>query len=271
MDFAIADEITEDLEEFAGFLRTEMEPFLAEWYKREAVPREFFQDLGKVGWLGFTLRNGEFVEHSYVRQTILLEQLAKISPGVAVAIMVQISLGMVPLHLFGSEEQKKTYLPPALRGETLLCLGNTEHKAGSDVASIAMRAEEAEGGWILNGTKAYVSNGAISDLALVTAVSDPDASRNRRLSMFLVDLSSPGVSRKKLNKRVWIPSDLTRLSFNNVFVPEKNLVGERGRGLQQVLATFTQSRIPISGLTLGTAVGAFEAGLDRARKREIFG
>jgi len=271
MNFAISDEVVKDLEHFTGFLRTQMEPFLTEWYKREAVPREFFQNLGKDGWLGFTLKNGELLEQSYLTQTILLEQLAKISPGVAVAIMVQISLGMVPLYLFGSERQKKTYLPPALRGETLLCLGNTEHKAGSDVASVAMRAEKADGGWILNGTKAYVTNGAISDLALVTAVSDPDASRNRRLSMFLVDLSSTGVSRKKLNKRVWIPSDLTRLSFNNVFVPEENLVGEQGRGLQQVLATFTQSRIPISGLTLGTAVGAFEAGLDRAKKREIFG
>ena len=89
--------------------------------------------------------------------------------------------------------------------------------------------------------------------------------------MFLVDLSAPGVSRRKLNKRVWIPSDLTRLTFNNVFVPEESLIGKQGRGLQQVLATFTQSRIPISGLTLGTAVGAFEAGLERARKREIFG
>ena len=271
MNFAISDEVVKDLEQFTDFLRTQMEPSLAEWYKREAVPREFFQNVGKDGWLGFTLKNGELLEQSYLRQTILLEQLAKISPGVAVAIMVQISLGMVPLYLFGSEKQKKTYLPPALRGETLLCLGNTEHKAGSDVASIAMQAEKAEGGWILNGTKAYVTNGAISDLALITAVSDPDAARNSRLSMFLVDLSSTGVSRKKLNKRVWIPSDLTRLSFNNVFVPEENLVGEQGRGLQQVLATFTQSRIPISGLTLGTAVGAFEAGLDRAKKREIFG
>jgi short/branched chain acyl-CoA dehydrogenase len=271
MDFAIPDKITEDLEQFTGFLRTHLEPDLAGWYKKKTIPREFFRILGKDGWLGFTLENGEFLEQSYLKQTILLEHLAKISPGVAVAIMAHISLGMVPLYLFGSEKQKKIYLPPALRGETLLCLGNTEHKAGSDVASIAMQAEKAEGGWILNGTKAYVTNGAISDLALVTAVSDPDASRNRRLSMFLVDLSSTGVSRKKLNKRVWLPSDLTRLSFHNVFVPEENLVGQQGRGLQHVLATFTQSRIPISGLTLGTAVGAFEAGLDRAKTREIFG
>lgn len=89
--------------------------------------------------------------------------------------------------------------------------------------------------------------------------------------MFLADLSSTGVSRKKLNKRVWLPSDLTRLRFENVFVPDDNLVGERGSGLQQVLATFTHSRVPISALTLGTAVGAFAAGLDRAKKREIFG
>ena len=271
MDFAIPDNLAKDLEEFADFLRNHLDPFLIEWYKKEVIPREFFQNLGQDGWLGFKQKNGRFVEQSYLTQTLLMEKLAKISPGVAVAVMVQISLGMVPLFLFGSEALKATYLPSAARGETLICLGNTEHKAGSDVANIGMEAEKVDGGWLLNGTKAYVTNGAISDLGLITAVSNPDASRNRRLSMFLVDLSSTGVRRKKLNKRVWIPSDLTRLHFDKVFVPEENLVGEQGKGLHQVLATFTQSRIPISGLTLGTAVGAFEAGLERASKREIFG
>ena len=271
MDFAMPDSVAQDLDKFASFLRDHMEPFLREWYKKEVIPREFFHNLGQDGWLGFTRKNGRLVEQSYLKQTILMEKLAKISPGVAVAVMVQISLGMVPLFLFGSEEQKENYLPSTARGETLLCLGNTEHKAGSDVANIGMEAEKVDGGWVLNGTKAYVTNGAISDLGLITAVSDPDASRNRRLSMFLVDLSSTGVSRKKLNKRVWIPSDLTRLHFDHVFVPDENLVGEQGKGLHQVLATFTQSRIPISGLTLGTAVGAFEAGLERASKRKIFG
>jgi alkylation response protein AidB-like acyl-CoA dehydrogenase len=271
MDFAIPDNLAKDLEVFTDFLRKHMDPFLTEWYKKEVIPRDFFQNLGQDGWLGFKQKNGRFVEQSYLTQTLLMERLAKISPGVAVAVMVQISLGMVPLFLFGSEALKATYLPSAARGETLICLGNTEHKAGSDVANIGMEAEKVDGGWVLNGTKAYVTNGAISDLGLITAVSNPDASRNRRLSMFLVDLSSPGVRRKKLSKRVWIPSDLTRLHFDKVFVPEENLVGEQGEGLHQVLATFTQSRIPISGLTLGTAVGAFEAGLERASKREIFG
>jgi short/branched chain acyl-CoA dehydrogenase len=271
MDFAMPDKVVKDLDTFTDFLRDHMEPFVGEWYKKEVIPREFFHNLGQDGWLGFTRKNGRLVEQSSLKQTILMEKLAKISPGVAVAVVVQISLGMAPLFLFGSEEQQENYLPSATKGETLICLGNTEHKAGSDVANIGMEAEKVDGGWVLNGTKAYVTNGAISDLGLITAVSDPDASRNRRLSMFLVDLSSTGVSRKKLNKRVWIPSDLTRLHFDRVFVPDENLVGEQGKGLHQVLATFTQSRIPISGLTLGTAVGAFEAGLERASKREIFG
>jgi alkylation response protein AidB-like acyl-CoA dehydrogenase len=271
MDFAIPAEVTEALEQFKDFLRTHMESHLAEWYKQDAIPREFLEKMGHRGWLGYSQEDSQFTEQPALRQAVLLENLAKTSPGVAVAVLVQISLGMAPLFLFGSEDQKQKYLISAIKGETLLCLGNTEHKAGSDVASIAMQAKHVEGGWVLNGTKAYVTNGAISDLALVTAVTDPEASRNHRLSMFLVDLSSTGVSRKKLSKQVWIPSDLTRLSFDNVFVPEEDLVGERGRGLQQVLATFTHSRIPLSGLTLGTAMGAFEMGLGRAKKREIFG
>lgn len=271
MEFAIPEKVAIDLEQFKAFLKANLEPHLAGWYKQEVIPPEFIQKMGHDGWLGFRQENGRIVEQSALREAILFESLAKLSPGVAVAILVHISLGTAPLFLFGSDELKQRYLPSAIKGETLLCLGNTEHKAGSDVASISMQAERVEGGWVLNGTKAYVSNGAISDLALVTAVSHPEAPRNNRLSMFLVDLSSRGVARKKLNKQVWIPSDLTRLSFDNVFVHEENLVGEPGRGLQQVLATFTQSRIPISALTLGTAVGAFEMGLDRAKNREIFG
>jgi alkylation response protein AidB-like acyl-CoA dehydrogenase len=152
-----------------------------------------------------------------------------------------------------------------------MCLGNTEGMAGSDVAGISMEAKKVDGGWLLNGTKAYVTNGYIADIAVITAISDPEAPRTDRLSMFLVDLNADGVRRKKLNKQVWIPSDLTRLQFNDVFVPESRLLGVPGRGLQQVLTVFTHSRIPIAALTLGTAVGAFELAFEHAKKRNIFG
>ena len=122
-----------------------------------------------------------------------------------------------------------------------------------------------------NGAKAYVTNGLISDYAFLTAVSDPESDRNRRISMFLVDLRSEGVSRFKLNKQVWVPSDLTRIQCSDVFVPEDHLVGERGRGLQQVLSIFTYSRVVISALTLGTALGAFDLAVEHGKKRKIFG
>jgi alkylation response protein AidB-like acyl-CoA dehydrogenase len=123
----------------------------------------------------------------------------------------------------------------------------------------------------LNGSKAYTTNGLVSDLAVVTAVTEPEAPRNRRISMFLVELDSEGISRKKLNKQVWIPSDLSRIEFDQVFVPDDHLMGNQGKGLQQTLTIFTHSRIPISGLALGTAAGAFELAVQRARSRTVFG
>jgi alkylation response protein AidB-like acyl-CoA dehydrogenase len=271
MDFSISQDVARDLERFQAFLDTHLLPRLSVWYREGAVPREFFKELGREEWLAYNLKNGEYVEQSALKQAVLFEALSKISPGIAVAVLVQISLGTKGLTLFGSQEQMQTYFEPALRGEVLMCVGNTEPTAGSDVASVATTAKPVAGGWVLNGTKAFVTNAAISDVALITAVSDPEADRNRRLSMFIVDLSSAGVTRKKLNKQVWIPSDLTRIQLKDVFVPEKNLMGERGKGLQQVLEIFTHSRVTISALTLGTAAGAFDLALDHAKKRKIFG
>jgi alkylation response protein AidB-like acyl-CoA dehydrogenase len=187
-----------------------------------------------------------------------------------VAILAHQDLGLTGLWLFGSPLVQKAYGPSAVLGKALLCIGNTESGAGSDSANIMMQAEKVDKGWVLNGAKAYVTNGFISDYAILTAVSDPEAERNRRISMFLVDLRSEGVSRFKLNKQVWIPSDLTRIQCSNVFVPEDHLVGERCQGLQQVLSIFTHSRVIISALTLGTALGAFELAVDHGKKRKIF-
>jgi acyl-CoA dehydrogenase len=271
MDFQLPDEMIDDLQRFKGFLQQLIAPQSGKWYKEGAISRSFFRELGAAAWLAFDHRNGPLEEQPVLKQALLTEELAKLSPGLGVAFVVQISLGMKGLSLFGSQAQKEAFLEPASRGETLVCLGNTEPTAGSDVANIATRAEKVSGGWVLNGTKAFVSNGTISDFALVTAVTDPDAHRNGRLSMFLVDLSATGLKRSKLHKQVWIPSDLTRLELKEAFVTDDDLVGARGRGLQQTLEIFTHSRITISALTLGTAVGAFELALLHAMKRKVFG
>lgn len=270
MEFSLSGKLRYDVERFQEFLNTHLGPNLSAWYRRGEVPRGFFEELGKGGWLEYCL-SLQAGGQSALRQGLIFERLARMSPGVAVTVLVHVSLGVNPLVLFGSKAQKERLLQKGLAGQTLVCTGNTEHTGGSDVAGIAASAEKVEGGWVLKGTKAYVTNGALSDFGVITAVSDPEATRNRRLSLFLVDLNSPGVSRRKLNKQVWLPSDLTRLRFTNVHVPEDNLLGERGRGLQQILEIFTHSRIAIAALTLGTALGAFALALDHAKRRELFG
>jgi alkylation response protein AidB-like acyl-CoA dehydrogenase len=271
MYFSAPEEYEGDLKDFHSFLETDVKPHLSKWYEDREIPRSFFKDLAENEWLGFDTNGRHFLEQPYLKQTILVESLSKLSPGVAVAFGAHTSLGTKGLLLFGNDKQKGAHLDAALRGETLMCLGNTELIAGSDVANVACQAGKVDGGWLINGSKAYVTNGAMSDLAVITAVSDPEQDRNKRLSMFLVDLSTEGILRRKLHKQVWIPSDLTRLQFKDVFVPDENLLGTRGRGLQQVLTIFTDSRILISAMALGTAAGAFELALDHGRKRQIFG
>ena len=271
MDFSIPQTFTEEMDRFNLFLKKRMVPNLSNWYQNREIPRSFFHEMGQGGWFGIYLKDNELTQYSALRSELIVEKLASISPGVAVATLAHVDLGLTALYLFGSKQLKNDYGKSAVRGKTLMCLGNSESSAGSDVANIAMTAEKVDGGWLLNGTKAFVTNGLISDLAVITAVSDARAPRSKRMSMFLVNLALEGIHRKKLNKQVWLPSDLTRIQFKKVFVPDDHLLGERGKGLQQVLKIISYSRVPISALTLGTAVRAFELAVTHGKKRKIFG
>ena len=272
MAFMLAEEIQQEEKRFDTFLQEHLTPHVSQWYRDGTIPSQFYRQLGAQGWYGFAYEAGQIVPKPALRNARLMERLARYAPGVAVAVFTaHIDLGFMGLYLFGSDELKQRYAPDVLSGDVRMCLGNTENIAGSDVAGIAMQADPVEGGWRLNGTKAYVTNGLVADLAVVTAVTDADAPRSQRMSMFLVDLNQEGVQRTKLDKDVWIPSDLTRLQLKDVFVPQHHLLGVRGKGLAQVLKTFTHSRVPISALTVGTAAGAFEKGVAHARKRRAFG
>ena len=271
MDFMIPEDLAEEAGLFDNFLQQEIRPEITVWYEKGAIPRSVQEAMGEKGWLGFEFKKNRLIKSSALKDALLTERMAALSPGLAVAILAHTGLGLLGLWLFAGDSLIRKYADPAARGKTLLCLGNTETGAGSDVAGISMTAKKVKDGWILNGTKAYVTSGYLSDLAIFTAVTDPQAERNERMSMFLVDLNGTGVTRKKLHKQVWIPSDLTRITLENVFVPDDHLLGKQGRGLQQVLSIFTHSRVSISALTLGTALGAFETALEHARRRKIFG
>ena len=271
MDLSIPQSLAEEKKRFERYVKAHVVPSLSAWNRSGQIPRSFFQQMGKESGFAFDVRNGRIQKGSVLREALFAESLAAVSPGVAISALAHIDLGFMGLYLFGSDALQRLYGPSVIAGEKIMCLGNTENIAGSDVAGIRMRAETVKDGWRLNGTKAFVTNGAMADLAVITAVTDPDAERNRRMSMFLVDLNSASVRRTKLNKGVWIPSDLTRLQFSDHFVAEDHLLGRRGRGLPQVLEVFTRSRIPISALTLGTAVGAFDLALSHGARRRLFG
>ncbi len=271
MDFDIPNELTNSLSRFKDYINSGILPNLRSWNRKGAIPRAFFQQMGENGWYGLKFKDGQIQGESTLMEALVAEELAIVSPGVAIAALAHVDLGLMGLYLFGSRDHHQAYGKAATRGSSVMCLGNTENLAGSDVAGISMTAEKADGGWILNGTKAYVTNGFVADLGVITAVSDPQAARNNRLSMYLVNLNQENIRRTKLNKQVWIPSDLTRLKFDTVFVPDDHLLGVRGRGLQQVLEIFTRSRVPIAALTLGGAVGAFNLAVNHMRKRKIFG
>ncbi|MGA9476996.1 MAG: acyl-CoA dehydrogenase family protein [Desulfobacterales bacterium] len=271
MDFSIPVEFAAELADFDVFLKEKVSPNLPTWNREGIVPRSFFQMMGSAGWYGYRWQEERLVKRPGLRETLLIERIAKLSPGVAVTVLIVSDLGLTALNLFGTNGQLERFGEAAARGESLICFGNTENLAGSDAAGIAMSAEKTNGGWFLNGSKAYTTNGLISDLAVVTAVTEPEAPRSQRISMFLVELDSEGIGRKKLNKQVWIPSDLSRIEFDHVFVPDDHLMGNQGKGLQQTLTVFTNSRIPISGLALGTAAGAFDLALQRTRSRTVFG
>ena len=234
MDFSIPAELSKELEHFQKFIKSHLKPEISAWNKTGEIPRQFFKALGDGGWYGLESKNNDLTKGSSLREALLAEAVAKVSPGVAVAILAHIDLGLSGVFLFGSNPIRKKFGIPTIEGKKIMCLGNTENIAGSDVAGIAMQAKRADGGWLLEGTKSYVTNGNIADFGVITAVTDPEAPRTARLSMFLVDLNAAGVRRRKLNKQVWIPSDLTRLQFNNVFVPDDQLLGTRGRGLHEI-------------------------------------
>jgi alkylation response protein AidB-like acyl-CoA dehydrogenase len=133
MDFSIPNELTENLERFKGFIKANIEPQLAAWYHKKEIPRQLFRALGESGWYGLLIRNHHLSKKSALREAMQTETVAKVSPGVAVAILAHIDLGLAGLYLFGSEYLQKEFGVPAIEGKTLMYLGNTEGIAGKNL------------------------------------------------------------------------------------------------------------------------------------------
>ncbi|TMM18090.1 MAG: acyl-CoA dehydrogenase [Actinobacteria bacterium] len=262
----------EDLRDsIRGFLQRELAPHAQRWEEERWFPNDVFEALAGQGLLGLKYpaeyggQGGD-----YLHESVLCEELARIgSGGTAAGIGAHVNIATPPIWKFGSERQKQRYLVPAIRGEKIGALGITEPGAGSDVASLRASAEPASGGWVLNGEKTYITNGVRADF-IVTAVRTTAEGGHHGTSFLIVDRGD-GVSSSKLDKLGWHASDTATIAFEDVFVPEDNLLGPLNEGFRLIMANFQWERL---AMALG-AVGAMQLAWERtaafARERHAFG
>ena len=198
---------------------------------------------------------------------MLVEELARIgSGGTAAGIGAHINIATPPIWKFGTEEQKQRYLVPAIRGEQIGALGITEPGAGSDVAALRTRAERVDGGWVVNGEKTYITNGVRAHF-IVTAVKTTEEGGHHGISFLIVDRGE-GVTSAKLEKLGWHASDTATIAFQDVFVPEENLLGDEHEGFKLIMANFQWERLAMALGAVGAMQLAWERTAEFARERQ---
>jgi acyl-CoA dehydrogenase len=259
-----------------SFVEREVAPQAAAWEAAGEIPRAFWRRLGELGFLGLDVpadyggAGGDFFS-----SVVLGEELARCrSGGVAFSVLVHTDMSSPWLVRFGSEAQKRKYLPGIVRGETVCALGITEPGAGSDMAALATRAVRRGDAYTLSGSKIFITNGVYGDLYFVAARTGPGTPGRRHdgISMFLVERGAPGfqVSRK-LDKLGMRASDTAELAFQDTPVPAENLLGEEGRGFHQLAAGLQRERVMAGVLALAGAGQALEDTMAHLRQRTAFG
>jgi short-chain 2-methylacyl-CoA dehydrogenase len=205
---------------------------------------------------------------------VAVEELARVDSSVAITLCAHTSLGTQPIFLFGSEEQRSEWLPALCRGERLAAFGLTEPEAGSDAGNTRTRAVLADGEWVINGSKQFITNAGteISGLVTITAVTGAAGGEVREISNLLVPNGTPGYEPgAPYRKMGWNASDTRPLSFTDCRVPGENLLGERGAGLRQFLHILDIGRIGVAAMGVGLAQGALDQALAYAKQRRAFG
>ncbi len=255
------------------FARNEVAPIAIEIDRTERFPVEIFRKMGELGILGIPFSEewggsgGDWVSYC-----LAIEEMAKVCASTALGLAAAVSLGIGPIYNFGSEEQKRRWLPDLMSGRKLAAFGLTEPGAGSDAGGSMRTYARRDGShWVINGSKAFITNGNYADVVVVTARTDPDRG-NHGISNFIVERGTPGFSSHKMTGKLGVRgSDTAELTFEDVRVPAENMVGEEGEGFVNFLKTLDGGRIVIGTLALGLAEGAFERARSYARERKQFG
>ncbi|MFJ3940454.1 acyl-CoA dehydrogenase family protein [Streptomyces parvus] len=258
-----------------AFARDEVAPVIGELYERGDFPYRLVAALGRMGLFGLVFDE----EHGgaggdFLSLCLALEELARVDSSVAVALSAGVSLGALPIHRFGSPEQKRRWLPALCAGEALAALGMTEPSGGTDAGALRTTAVLDGDTWVLNGEKCFITNAGtgITSLVTVTAVTGTLPDGGREISTIMVPSGTPGFTVAPPYSKVgWCASDTRALSFVDCRVPAENLLGTRGLGLAQSMSVLDESRIAIAAVGTGLAQGCVDECVRYARQRETFG
>jgi acyl-CoA dehydrogenase len=267
---------TEEHEELRASLRrfiaTELRPHATEWEDARWFPDEVFPKLGANGFLGLKYpeeyggQGGD-----YLHDAVFSEELSRCgSGGVAAGIGAHAQIATPPVWKFGTDEQKRRYLAPAITGEKIAALAITEPDAGSDVAGIRTMAKPVDGGWVLNGSKMFITNGVRAHYA-VTVVKTKAEGGHHGISFMLVDTDQPGYQASKIEKLGWHASDTALISLEDVFVPQENLLGQLHEGFKLIMANFQWERLVMALGSVAAMQNAFDRTLEFAMERTAFG
>ena len=257
------------------FIEAEVTPNGDAWEAAGMVPRESLKRMGELGFFG--IRYPESfggAELDTIATMVLSEEMGRSTfGGFAITVLVHTDMASPHLVNAGNDEQKVRFLEKVVSGELITAVGVTEPDAGSDVAAIRTRATRTDGGWILNGTKMFITNGVHGDLYFVAAKSgDPDAGiRSREVTMFIVEKGVEGFSvGRSLDKMGWRSSDTAELIFDNCFVSDANVLGEVHRGFYAIMQNFQNERLVLGAQSMGEAQKAIELTLEYVKERKAF-
>jgi alkylation response protein AidB-like acyl-CoA dehydrogenase len=274
MNFELSDEqrlLRDTVREFA---RAEIAPVAGELDRTKAFPYEIVARLGELGLMGIPFPTeyggGEADTLSYA---LAIEELARIDASVCITVAAHTSLGTMPIHLWGSDEQRERWLPELCSGRRLAAFGLTEPEAGSDSRATRTSARLEDGEWVIDGAKQFITNSGtdISGCVTITAVTATDGER-REISNIIVPNGTPGYEQgESYRKMGWNASDTRPLSFDGCRVPEANLLGRRGDGFRQFMQILDGGRIGVAAMGLGLAQGALDEALAYAKERRAFG
>ncbi|KAB2908411.1 MAG: acyl-CoA dehydrogenase [Ignavibacteriales bacterium] len=249
-----------------------IKPQVMKFDESQEFPHEIVKELAGMGCMGILVPE-EYGGSGlgYTEYAIIIEELAKVDPSVALTVAAHNGLCTNHILMHANEEQKRKYLPKLASGEWVGAWGLTEPVSGSDAASMITTAVKEGNEWVLNGSKAFITHGGVGKVAVITAVSDK-SKHSKGISAFIVETNTPGfIVNKKENKLGMRSSDTCQLMFDNLRVPDENLIGVEGEGFKQAMKILEGGRISIAALSVGLAEGAFREALKYSKERVQFG